>query len=151
MVVCVLPPVPVFIFTAVAPVMLPKVTVWAMALVPIFNAPVPVFSTIDVAPVLLPSVIVFAAASVPMFNAPVPVFKLKAELSSVPKTDGAPGEFPPTNQFVPALTSAIVPDASGKVYVLAAVKSAEVTVPANLAAPPAKGVICNRSCVAVLV
>ncbi len=135
-VVIVLPPVPVFILTVVAPVVLPIVSVFAAASVPRLIAPVPVFKAkaasmvvnmlppepalilTAVAPVVLPKVIVLAAASAPKLSVPVPVCILKSLLSVVPKTEAAPGAFPPTIQLAPALTNAIVPSASGNVYVL---------------------------------
>jgi len=61
-----------------------------------------------------------------------------AELSVVPKTDDAPGAFPPSCQPVEVVES--VPEVSGKVHVRAAVKSAEVIVPVK-AAPVA--VLCG--------
>jgi len=109
----------------------PKVVVSLVA-APVFKLipPVPEVMVAEVAPVALPRVIVLAAASVPKFNAPVPVCKVTDELSVVPIMEGPPGALPPINHeaFTP-VDKAIVPDASGRIHVLAAVKSAVVIVP----------------------
>ncbi|NBW64355.1 hypothetical protein EBR44_01085, partial [bacterium] len=83
-----MPPVPVLTFTAVAPVTLPRVIVWAAASAPTLMAPVPetrsialfvavkamppepALATTAVAPVTLPIVTVRAVAFVPMLMSP---------------------------------------------------------------------------------
>jgi hypothetical protein len=94
--------------------------------------PVPDEIVVEVVPVVLPSVIALAKASVPKFNAPVPVCKVKAELSVVPRIDGPAVALPPSNHPENEPEVSKVPDTSGNVHVLAAVRSADVMVPVNV-------------------